>query len=165
MKDNIILLFKIAITTLSISIIIGLILYFYLPKEQKVTGFLTVLSIGIMLGAFIPQLMQNELLKGKATDPILAVFLILTSLGVILRIPGLRQQLSVARSTNKALFIVLLITISNLIPLLAHNIWQWQGAIFDTHKAIIAKEILQISAPITSIISISLIIWLFSVKK
>lgn len=165
MKDNIILLFKIAITTLSVSIIIGLILYFYLPKEQKVTGFLTVLSIGIMLGAFIPQLTQNELLKGKATDPILAVFLILTALGVILRIPGLRQQLGVARSTNKALFIVLLITISNLIPLLAHNIWQWQGAIFDTHKAIIAKEILQISAPITSIISISLIIWLFSVKK
>ena len=125
MKDNIILLFKIAITTLSVSIIIGLILYFYLPKEQKVTGFLTVLSIGIMLGAFIPQLTQNELLKGKATDPILAVFLILTALGVILRIPGLRQQLGVARSTNKALFIVLLITISNLIPLLAHNIWQW----------------------------------------
>lgn len=165
MKDNIILLFKIAITTLSVSIIIGLILYFYLPKEQKVTGFLTVLSIGIMLGAFIPQLTQNELLKGKATDPILAVFLILTALGVILRIPGLRQQLGVARSTNKALFIVLLITISNLIPLLAHNIWQWQGAIFDTHKAIIAKEILQISAPVTSIITISLIIWLFSVKK
>ena len=165
MKDNIILLFKIAITTLSVSIIIGLILYFYLPKEQKVTGFLTVLSIGIMLGAFIPQLTQNELLKGKATDPILAVFLILTALGVILRIPGLRQQLGVARSTNKALFIVLLITISNLIPLLAHNIWQCQGAIFDTHKAIIAKEILQISAPVTSIITISLIIWLFSVKK
>lgn len=165
MKDNIILLFKIAITTLSVSIIIGLILYFYLPKEQKVTGFLTVLSIGIMLGAFIPQLIQNELLKGKATDPILAVFLILTALGVILRIPALRQQLGVARSTNKALFIVLLITISNLIPLLAHNIWQWQGAIFDTHKAIIAKDILQISAPITSIITLSLIIWLFSVKK
>ena len=165
MKDNIILLFKIAITTLSVSIIIGLILYFYLPKDQKVTGFLTVLSIGIMLGAFIPQLIQNELLKGKATDPILAVFLILTALGVILRIPGLRQQLGVARSTNKALFIVLLITISNLIPLLAHNIWQWQGAIFDTHKAIIAKDILRISAPVTSIITISLIIWLFSVKK
>ena len=165
MKDNIILLFKIAITTLSVSIIIGLILYFYLPKEQKVTGFLTVLSIGIMLGAFIPQLTQNQLLKGKATDPILAIFLILTSIGVLLRIPALRQQLGAARATNKALFVVILITISNLIPLLAHNIWQWQGAIFDTHKAIIAKDILQISAPITSIITLSLIIWLFSVKK
>ena len=165
MKNNIILLFKIATATLSMSVVIGSILYFYLPKEQKLTGFLTVLSIGIMLGAFIPQLTQNELLKGKATDPILAVFLILTALGVMLRIPGLRQQLGVARSTNKALFVVLLITISNLIPLLAHNIWQWQGAIFDTHKAIIAKNILHISAPITSIVTISLIIWLFSVKK
>ena len=111
MKDNIILLFKIAITTLSVSIIIGLILYFYLPKEQKVTGFLTVLSIGIMLGAFIPQLTQNQLLKGKATDPILAIFLILTSIGVLLRIPALRQQLGVARATNKALFVVILIIV------------------------------------------------------
>lgn len=165
MKSNIELLFQIATLTLSISIVIGLILYYYLPKEQKVTGFLTVLSIGIMLGAFIPQLTQNELLKGKATDPILAIFLILTSIGVLLRIPALRQQLGVARATNKALFVVILITISNLIPLLAHNIWQWQGAIFDTHNAIIAKEILHISAPITSIVTISLIIWLFSVKK
>ncbi len=165
MKPNLELLFQIATATLSISIIIGLILYYYLPKEQKVTGFLTVLSIGIMLGAFIPQLTQNQLLKGKATDPILAIFLILTSIGVLLRIPALRQQLGAARANNKALFVVILITISNLIPLLAHNIWQWQGAIFDTHKAIIAKNILHISAPITSIVTISLIIWLFSVKK
>ena len=165
MKPNLELLFQIATASLSISIIIGLILYYYLPKEQKITGFLTVLSIGIMLGAFIPQLTQNQLLKGKATDPILAIFLILTSIGVLLRIPALRQQLGAARATNKALFVVILITISNLIPLLAHNIWQWQGAIFDTHKAIIAKNILHISAPITSIVTISLIIWLFSVKK
>ncbi len=165
MKTNLELLFQIATASLSVSIIIGLILYYYLPKEQKVTGFLTVLSIGIMLGAFIPQLTQNQLLKGKATDPILAIFLILTSIGVLLRIPALRQQLGAARATNKALFVVILITISNLIPLLAHNIWQWQGAIFDTHKAIIAKNILHISAPITSIVTISLIIWLFSVKK
>lgn len=165
MKPNLELLFQIATASLSISIIIGLILYYYLPKEQKITGFLTVLSIGIMLGAFIPQLTQNQLLKGKATDPILAIFLILTSIGVLLRIPALRQQLGAARATNKALFVVVLITISNLIPLLAHNIWQWQGAIFDTHKAIIAKNILHISAPITSIVTISLIIWLFSVKK
>ena len=165
MKPNLELLFQIATASLSISIIIGLILYYYLPKEQKITGFLTVLSIGIMLGPFIPQLTQNQLLKGKATDPILAIFLILTSIGVLLRIPALRQQLGAARATNKALFVVILITISNLIPLLAHNIWQWQGAIFDTHKAIIAKDILHISAPITSIVTISLIIWLFSVKK
>tara|TARA_A100001035_G_C27700671_1_gene462304 strand:+ start:382 stop:879 length:498 start_codon:yes stop_codon:yes gene_type:complete len=165
MKPNLELLFQIAIVSLSISIVIGLILYFYLPKEQKISGFLTVLSIGIMLGAFIPQLTQNELLKGKATDPILAIFLILTSIGVLLRIPALRLQLGAARATNKALFVVVLITISNLIPLLAHNIWQWQGAIFDTHKAIVAKEILHFSAPITSIVTISLIIWLFSVKK
>ncbi len=165
MKKQVELLFSIATICLVISLIIGAILYHYLPAKEKFAGFMTVLSIGIMTGAFIPQLTQNELLKDKATDPILAVFLILTALGVILRIPGLRQQLGVARSTNKALFIVLLITISNLIPLIAHNVWQWQGAIFDNHKAIIAKEILQISAPITSTISIGLIIWLFSVKK
>lgn len=147
------------------SIFFAFIFYIYAPNDQKRTGALTILSIGIMLGAFIPQLLQNQSLKGQATDPVLAIFLILTACGVLLRIPGLRQQLHIINKNKEGLLLVLLITFSNLVPLIAHTLWQWQGAIYDTHKAIIAKDILKISAPITTIIVVISIYWLFSVVK
>ena len=147
------------------SLIFGFIFYIYAPKNQKKNGFLTILSIGIMLGAFIPQLLQNQNMKGEATDSVLAIFLILAALGVLLRIPGLRQQLYIIKKNKEGLLLVILITISNLIPLIAHCIWEWQGAIYDTHKAIISKDILRITAPITTVIVIISIYWLFSVVK
>jgi len=50
-----------------------------------------------------------------------------------------------------------------LIPLCAHLVWQWQSAIFDTKEAIIPKHILEISAPVSTVICILAIAWLFSV--
>jgi len=145
------------------SIILGFIFAYFAPKDQKVTGFTTILSIGIMIAAFSPQLYLNSVQKSHATNHVLAIFLILCALGVLLRIPGLRQQLGNAFSTNKGTFLVILITISNLIPLCAHLVWQWQGAIFDSKEAIIPKHILEISAPISTVIGVLAIAWLFSV--
>jgi hypothetical protein len=159
------LVIHISIFMFVISIILGSIFTYFAPKNQKITGFTTILSIGIMIAAFSPQLYLNFIQKSNATNHVLAIFLILCALGVLLRVPGLRQQLGNAFSTNKGKFLVILITISNLIPLCAHLIWQWQGAIYDTKVAYIPKHILEISAPISTIIVILAVIWLFSIIK
>lgn len=160
--NEIALIVKIGLTMFVIAIICGSIFAYFVPKAEKLTGFMTILSIGLMFAAFFPQLYLNQLQKENATDHVLAIFLILCALGVLLRVPGLRQQLKNAAVSNEAFYLVLLITISNLIPLLAHITWQWQGAIFDSHKALIPKHILEISAPTTTIIGILAIVWLFS---
>jgi hypothetical protein len=147
-----------------LTVIVSLLLYNYLPKEEKVTGSLAVVSMGITICAFLPQLMTNYLNKSHATNPVLAIFLIMAAIGVLLRIPALRQSLGIARGHKKGVFIALLISMVTLLPLIAHIIWQWQGAIYDTEEAIIAKDILIYSAPISTIISFLITIWLFSVK-
>tara|TARA_Y100000389_G_C17464406_1_gene524329 strand:+ start:2761 stop:3306 length:546 start_codon:yes stop_codon:yes gene_type:complete len=161
-ENEIALIVKIALTMFAIAIICGSIFAYFVPKGEKLTGFMTILSIGLMLAAFFPQLYLNQIEKEHATDHVLAIFLILCALGVLLRIPGLRQQLQNSVISNQSFYLVLLITISNLIPLLAHITWQWQGAIFDSNKALIPKHILGISAPTTTIISVLAVIWLFS---
>ena len=139
-------------------------IYNFLPLEEKKAGCIAVLSIGITAAAFVPQLLINHIKKSIATDNVLAVFLIMAAVGVILRLPALRQALGYARGKNKGIYLNLLLCSVSLIPLLAHIIWQWQGAIYDDSKAIIAKHILLVAAPLSTIITILLIFWLFSVK-
>ena len=136
------------------TVIVALLMHRYLPKDERMAGTLAIVSMGITICAFLPQLMTNFLNKSRATDPVLAIFLIMAAVGVLLRIPALRQSLGLARGQNKGI----------LLPLLAHIIWQWQGAIYDTHKSIIAKDILIYAAPTTTIVSIFIAYWLFSVK-
>ena len=138
-----------------LTIIVALFMHSYLPKDERTAGTLAIVSMGITICAFLPQLM---------TDPVLAIFLISASIGVILRIPALRQSLGLARGNNKGVLLALLISMVTLLPLLAHIIWQWQGAIYDTHKSIIAKDILIYAAPTTTMISIFIVYWLFNVK-
>ena len=146
------------------TIIVALLMHRYLPKDERTAGTLAIISMGITICAFLPQLMTNFLNKSRATDPVLAIFLISAAIGVLLRIPALRQSLGLARGQNKGILLALLISMVTLLPLLAHIIWQWQGAIYDTHKSIIAKDILIYAAPTTTIVSIFIVYWLFSVK-
>ena len=146
------------------TVVIALLMHRYLPKNERTAGTLAIISMGITICAFLPQLMTNFLNKSRATDPVLAIFLISAAIGVILRIPGLRQNLGLARGNNKGVFLALLISMVTLLPLIAHIIWQWQGAIYDTHKSIIAKDILIYAAPTTTIVSIFIVYLLFSVK-
>ena len=147
-----------------LTVIVALFMHSYLPKDERTAGTLAIVSMGITICAFLPQLMTNFLNKSRATDPVLAIFLISASIGVILRIPALRQSLGLARGRNKGVLLALLISMVTLLPLLAHIIWQWQGAIYDTHKSIIAKDILIYAAPTTTMISIFIVYWLFNVK-
>ena len=48
----------------------------YLPKDERTAGTLAIVSMGITICAFLPQLMTNFLNKSRATDPVLAIFLI-----------------------------------------------------------------------------------------
>ena len=159
------ILFEIAGVSLGVSMIAAAIAYFNLSKSDRVPVALTILGMGLMCGAFFPQLTENAIMKSEATNNVLAVFLILTACGVLLRIPALRAQLGSSKTSKQGPILTYAITIASLIPLIAHNVWQWQGAIYDTHKAIIAKDILIVSAPITSLVSLAAIVWLFSVKR
>lgn len=147
-----------------LTIICVLLIYNFLPLEERTAGIIAILSIGITMSAFTPQLLINYIKKSIATDNVLAVFLIMAAMGVLLRLPALRQALGYARGKNKGIFLNILLSIVSIIPLLAHIIWQWQGAIYDSKNAIIAKNILIVAAPLSTIISVGLIIWLFSVK-
>ena len=160
--------FKTVLYSLGFSIalaIIGCIFaYFLLPAKEVSAGIVMIFGMGLTVAAFLPQLVQNFLLGSEATDPILAIFLLLATAGVLFRIPGLRQQLGNARYVNKGIYLMILLSIASLIPLFAHLIWQWQGAIFDSHKSIIAKDILLVTAPLSTLIAFLLIVWLFLVK-
>ena len=152
---------QVLIGVVILTIVISLLMYNYLPKNERTSGSLAIVSMGITICAFLPQLMTNFLNKSRATDPVLAIFLISAAIGVILRVPALRQTLELARAHKKGIMIAVLISMVTLLPLLAHIIWQWQGAIYDTHRSIIAKNILRYSAPITTGISILIVYWLF----
>ena len=159
---------KIILTTITSSVIFTLvfstIIYFTLPNEDRFQAITAIMSIGITVIAFLPQIITNYLEKSKATDPILSVFLIMAAVGVLLRLPALRKNLSICRTSNKGTLLVILICIATLIPLFAHVTWQWQSAIYDK-PGILAKEILVYSAPISTIITIIVIIWLFNAPK
>ena len=79
------------------TVVIALLMHRYLPKDERTAGTLAIISMGITICAFLPQLMTNFLNKSRATDPVLAIFLISAAIGVLLRIPALRQSLGLAR--------------------------------------------------------------------
>ena len=158
------LIYIVSTISIIISLIIGYVVYKSVPQDQKKQCFMGILGTGILIGAFLPQLIQNNNLKSKATDSVIAVFLILTSVGVLLRFPALKTQLDHARLSNNNLYIQILMCIGACVPLIAHIIWAWQCAIFDSEKALHEKKILQIAAPILSVITIIGIIWMFAYK-
>ena len=93
------------------TVIVALLMHRYLPKDERTAGTLAIVSMGITICAFLPQLMTNFLNKSRATDPVLAIFLIMAAVGVLLRIPALRQSLGLARGQNKGILLALLISI------------------------------------------------------
>ena len=147
-----------------LTIILAFFIYSYLPLDERRAGLLAIISIGITITAFMPQLIINYIKKQDATDNVLAIFLILAGVGVLLRLPAQRQALGYARGKKKGIYLNILISMVSLIPLIAHIVWQWQAAIYDSKNALIAKNILIVGAPLTTIISFALIIWLFTVK-
>ena len=145
------------------SIILSFIVFNYLPAKQRNNGVTAIISIAVTICAFYPQLMINHIEKGNATDNVAAIFLIMAAVGVMLRLPAIRQIIGISRYNKTGTLLSLLIAVVSLIPLLAHIIWQWQAVIYDTDAAFIAKEILKFSAPITTIVTIFLIFWVFTV--
>ena len=119
-KSTIDILIGVVIST----VVVALLMHRYLPKDERTAGTLAIVSMGITICAFLPQLMTNFLNKSRATDPVLAIFLIMAAVGVLLRIPALRQSLGLARGQNKGILLALLISMVTLLPLLAHIIWQ-----------------------------------------
>lgn len=161
-KKELDIILSIIFSAASFSLIFSCLAYFFLSGSERIAAVVTILGIGITITAFLPQLVMNHMKKAEATDPVLAIFLIMAAVGVLLRLPALRHNLSNARATNRGILLITLICIATIIPLIAHNIWQWQAAVYDDAKALIAKEILVISAPITTIVSVGAILWLFS---
>lgn len=161
-KKELDMILTIIFSAASLSLIFACLAYFFLSGSERMPAVVAILGIGITVTAFLPQLVMNYMKQAEATDSVLAIFLIMASVGVLLRIPALRRNLSNARATNKGILLMTLLSIATIIPLLAHNVWQWQAAIYDDENALIAKEILVISAPITTIISVGAILWLFS---
>ena len=125
--------------------------------------FMFILGMGLLLAAFIPQLLQNYYLKSKATDSVVPIFLILASLGVLLRFPGLRNQLHQAKKSKKNIALAVLGVLSGILPAAAHTIWAWQCAWYDSEKAKEEKDILIVAAPILSIMIVIITIWTITV--
>jgi hypothetical protein len=158
-------------TTVSIGfiilgIIVSIVLFPILPKSQRIHGILTGFSAFLMLAAFSPQLIENYISKNKATDSMTPEFLIITALGVILKIPSFRKNLSMALSTKKDVEMNYIIIISIFMPLVAHIIWQWQCAAYNSNEgdALKRKQIFEISAPIFTVLIALLFIWVITVK-
>ena len=149
-----------------LGVIISIILFQVLPKSQRIHGILTEFSAFLMLAAFSPQLIENYIAKNKATDGITPEFLIITALGVILKLPSFRKNLSMALSANKDVEMNYILIISIFMPLIAHILWQWQCAKYnsDEGKALERKRIFEISAPFFTILVILLFIWVITVK-
>ena len=160
-EKDITIFYKLSGISLLIGIIIALIVYNYAPKSQKKEAFTTILGISIMVGAFIPQLYHNSMEKAKATDNILAIFLVLTCAGVLLRIPVIKTQIQTAKKTKVNILISILIGLSQFIPLIMHNTWQWQCVLYNSKKGEEQKKILSVIAPILSILIVILFIWVF----
>ena len=51
-EKEIALIVKIGLTMFVIAIVCGSVFAYFVPKEEKLTGFMTILSIGLMLAAF-----------------------------------------------------------------------------------------------------------------
>lgn len=149
---------------LIIGCIVSIISYKILPKSQKVNGSMVLFSTFLMLSAFSPQLIQNYLYKNKATDHVVPEFLIITALGVILKIPSFKRNLSRALEHKKDIELNYILVISIFIPLIAHVIWQWQCAIYNSDASKLAKDIFKVSAPIFTVMVIILFIWAITAK-
>ena len=149
-----------------LGIVVSIILFPILPKSQRIHGILTGFSAFLMLAAFSPQLIENYMFKNKATDSMTPEFLIITALGVILKIPSFRKNLSRALSTKKDVEMNYIIIISIFMPLIAHIIWQWQCVAYNSNEgeALKRKQIFEISAPFFTILVILLFIWVITVK-
>ena len=145
-------------------LIIGGICQSLVPASEKKPVFMSILGYGLLLGAFVPQLIQNYYLKSKATDPVVAVFLILTTAGVLLRFPALRKQLIQARTSKLNPMIPILGIVGACLPAAAHIIWAWQCVWYNSEKAQHQKDVLMVAAPILSIIIVVAAIWSLSGK-
>ena len=143
------------------SLIIGLIVKHFAPDKEKHAAFMTILGLGLLVSAFVPQLYQNYVLKSKATDSVVAIFLIFTTVGVFLRFPALRKQLKQARLSRQNIFITTILCIATCFTVVVHTIWAWQCAIYDSEKAGHNKQVLEVAAPVLSIMVIAGIFWMF----
>ena len=91
----------------------------------------------------------------------LAIFLIFTTVGIFLRFPALRKQLKQARLDGQNLFITTILCLATCFPVIAHTIWAWQCAIYDSEKAGHNKQVLEVAAPLLSIMVVAGIFWMF----
>jgi hypothetical protein len=117
-------------------LVIGFILANYIASnnpEIKNKIILSVTGIGITLGAFGPQLYHNFINKSNATDSILVIFLIMGAIGVLTRVPQLKETWDVAKS-GQAMIPTLLLIIATSIPLFMHLIWMFQCFIYDSEE-------------------------------
>ena len=135
-------------------LVIGFILANYIASnnsEIKNKIILSITGIGITLGAFGPQLYHNYINKSKATDPILVIFLIMGCIGVLTRVPQLKETWNLSKNNKTMMIPTLLLIIATSIPMFMHLIWMFQCFFYDSEEVEEQKNLALIGAIFTII--------------
>ena len=117
------------------------------------------LCLGLLFGAYVPQLVTNTYLKSRATDNIMATYLLLLIVGMCLKLTTYRKTYEdfIKLDTERdqyAFFMFLFIIFSTCIPAVLTNAWQWQCYMYDSEDASEQLKLNRWLAPLCTFLTI-----------
>ena len=157
--------------SLGACVVLGFALFYSQDKQSTRTHWKTLtlafLCLGLLFGAYTPQLLTNTYLKSHATDNITAVYLLLLIVGMCLKLTTYRftyeKLLQEYNDDNKKyeLLMYLFIMFTTVIPVLLTNVWQWQCYLYDSDEASYQRNLNRWLAPLCSFLVIFMSIHTF----
>ena len=138
------------------------------PVSKPLVG---LVSLGLLCAAFLPQLVSNRIHRAAGTNSIMAVFLLMVVVGVMLKLTTFRLPYEDALKNMEktghvgAVIIVAFLMFTACVPLVAHNVWQWQCWMYDEDIAHNQRAINAYAAPICSVLIAVVIIHVFLPTK
>ena len=157
--------------SLGACVVLGFALFYFQDKQGTRTHWKTLtlafLCLGLLFGAYTPQLLTNTYLKSHATDNITAVYLLLLIIGMCLKLTTYRftyEKLLQEYNNDKKkyeLLMYLFIMFTTVIPVLLTNVWQWQCYLYDSDEASYQRNLNRWLAPLCSFLVIFMSIHTF----
>ena len=129
-------------------------------KENLGSLVMAFLCLGLLFGAYVPQLVTNTYVKSRATDNIMATYLLLLIVGMCLKLTTYRKTYEDFIKKTKderdqyAFFMFLFIIFSTCIPVVLTNAWQWQCYMYDSEDASEQLKLNRWLAPLCTFLTI-----------
>ena len=160
---------KLAIGCVGGAAVLCLLIYIVGFKERRhlAKPLLGLISLGLLCAAFLPQLFSNDIYRAAATNHIMGVFLLMVVVGVLLKLTTFRLPYEVALKSGKVdqIVIVGFLMFTACVPLVAHNVWQWQCWKYDQEIAEHQRNLNAYAAPICSVLIAFVVVHVFLPEK